>query len=482
MSTRRDRTLVRDHPDLNPYLRQVAIAAGGRPVYWHPREQLLVRFTETGEVQRIPVPTSALLGWITEHEPHQLWGPWRVHLHDQRVLVEHTSVNPVHPLHLGSMRGTVIGSTLAEILRFGGADVQTRYFINDLGHQVRILQRATRAARWHNIPSGHRHDHAVGVLYAFANMTLAGRSNDLDQLITAHPWLTDVVDVDTPLPDPASDPHLIEAMIAAAVDDMGLLGAKIDVFDRETDLTLETRPLTAELATRCDLVRINGTTCLRLPAGIVPVQRGDGSLLYFGRDMLNTQRRHPQKWTAMLHVIGAEQTLLQTMLRDTVPKAPLEHIAFGQISVAGRRFSARQNRLITIDDLARDGGHRRVHEFALALALRRRTRSIDLAHLDSTRPWHTVTAATRVAPATNRDPDRDLLRQLLITLLATPAVLARDAERRTIHATAQQLVLLSRHYTAAARAGTVPAPAQHWFHQTQTRLAALLGIALHDPQ
>ncbi|NUS45276.1 MAG: arginine--tRNA ligase, partial [Mycobacteriaceae bacterium] len=219
MNTRHHRrTFMRDHPELNPYLRNRGIAVADRPVYWHPRRPLLEWFTHTGATHCIPVTTSALFDWIAEREPHQLWEPWRDHLRDQRVLVEHTSVNPVHPLHLGSMRGTVIGSTLAEMLRCGGADVQTRYFVNDLGRQVRTLERAATAARLHNIPAGLRHDHAVGVLYAFANMTLARRTNDLDRLIAAHPWLPDVVDVGRPLPDQVPDPHLIEDMVDSAVD------------------------------------------------------------------------------------------------------------------------------------------------------------------------------------------------------------------------------------------------------------------------
>ncbi len=69
------------------------------------------------EAQRLPVSTSALVNWVSGHDPDELWEPWRAHLRGQRVLIEHTSINPVHPLHVGSMRGTVIGSTLVELPR-----------------------------------------------------------------------------------------------------------------------------------------------------------------------------------------------------------------------------------------------------------------------------------------------------------------------------------------------------------------------------
>jgi len=472
------RTLIRDHPGLNPYLHHRGIPAG-TPVYWYPDGQL-VRQTGGGSAQHIPVRTSSLLAWMIQHEPEQLWHQWRTHLREQRILVEHTSINPVHPLHVGSMRGTVIGSTLAELFRSGGADVQTRYFVNDRGRQLHILQRALTAARLDNIPTKLRFDEAIGVLYAYANMALAARTADLARLLSANPWLPAVVDIHRPLGDAKPAADVVEAMVAAAVADMGLLGAKIDLFDRETDLYIDPTVLVAALTDRCDVVRINGTTCLRLPSGLVPVQRADGTLLYFSRDLANTHRRRPHAWSAMLHVIGAEQTLLQTALRAAVPEAPLEHIAVGKVSHAGRRYSARQNRLTTLGDLLRDGGLRRVHALTLAMALRRRTRPIDLANLDTTRPLRAVITATHTAQRASHAPNQQLLRHLVITILATPAVLARDVDRRTIHGTAQHLVRLSHHYSAATRAGPVPGEISGWFHHTQTRLASFLGITL-DP-
>ncbi|MFF0487383.1 arginine--tRNA ligase [Nocardia sp. NPDC004068] len=474
MRPRRVHTLVRDHPSLNPYLRQLPLRAD-LPVYWHAGETL-VQYTGSGVAQRVHVPTTALLEWATRHEPQELWEPWRTHLRGQRVLIEHTSVNPVHPLHLGSLRGTVIGSTLAELFRSGGADVQTRYLVNDLGRQLHILQRAAAVARWDRVPAGRRYDDVIGVLYAFANMALADRAHDLDRLCAAHPWLSDMVDLHRPLPPAAPAPQLVEAMVAAAVADMGLLGAKVDRFERESELAVEPEALIAHLSERCDVVRINGTTCVRLPGGLVPAQRADGSLLYFARDIANTRHRHPRVWSAMLHVIGAEQTLLQTALRQALPDAPLEHVAFGHVSVDGRRFSARQNRLIALSDLVREGGRHRVHELALALALHRRTRPLDIAHLDTVRPLRTVHTALRAEPSSGR-PDRKALRRLLIAVLGTPAVLVRDVERRTIHGTARHLTLLSQHHLAATRAGALPDVAHEWSHRTRTRLAALLGIS-----
>ena len=57
----------------------------------------------------------------------------------QRVQVEFVSVNPTGPLHIGHVRGAVIGNGIANILDAAGFDVQREYYVNDAGNQMRIF-------------------------------------------------------------------------------------------------------------------------------------------------------------------------------------------------------------------------------------------------------------------------------------------------------------------------------------------------------
>jgi len=56
-----------------------------------------------------------------------------------KVIVEHTSANPNGPLHVGRARNPIIGDTIARILKFGGYDVVTQYYVDDMGKQVATL-------------------------------------------------------------------------------------------------------------------------------------------------------------------------------------------------------------------------------------------------------------------------------------------------------------------------------------------------------
>lgn len=57
----------------------------------------------------------------------------------EKVQVEFVSANPTGPLHVGHGRGAAVGDTLARILRAAGYDVESEYYINDVGNQMNML-------------------------------------------------------------------------------------------------------------------------------------------------------------------------------------------------------------------------------------------------------------------------------------------------------------------------------------------------------
>ncbi len=57
----------------------------------------------------------------------------------EKVIVEHTSANPTGPLHVGRTRNSIIGDSLARVMRKYGYNVEVQYFVNDVGKQVATL-------------------------------------------------------------------------------------------------------------------------------------------------------------------------------------------------------------------------------------------------------------------------------------------------------------------------------------------------------
>ncbi|ABM81012.1 arginine--tRNA ligase [Hyperthermus butylicus] len=89
-----------------------------------------------------------------------------------RIVIEHTSANPVHPLHIGHARNASLGDTLARMLRARGHVVQTRFYINDLGRQVAVMAYGYIAGGFEEPPPGIKPDHWIGAIYAITH-TLA---------------------------------------------------------------------------------------------------------------------------------------------------------------------------------------------------------------------------------------------------------------------------------------------------------------------
>lgn len=90
----------------------------------------------------------------------------------RKVIVEHTSANPVHPLHIGSGRNSVLGDTYARLLEKLGFTVDRRFYVNDMGRQVAILLYGYQKVMECGIKPSKKHkvDHWMGAIYALTNI------------------------------------------------------------------------------------------------------------------------------------------------------------------------------------------------------------------------------------------------------------------------------------------------------------------------
>jgi len=57
----------------------------------------------------------------------------------KKIIVEHTSVNPLHPIHIGQARNPMLGDALARILQCRGHSVSRHYYIDDVGRQSSVV-------------------------------------------------------------------------------------------------------------------------------------------------------------------------------------------------------------------------------------------------------------------------------------------------------------------------------------------------------
>ena len=84
-----------------------------------------------------------------------------------KIIVEHTSVNPLHPIHIGQARNPILGDSLAQILRKRGHTVSTHYYVDDVGRQTAIIAYGYEKLGRPK-PEG-KPDHFIGLIYTITN-------------------------------------------------------------------------------------------------------------------------------------------------------------------------------------------------------------------------------------------------------------------------------------------------------------------------
>ncbi len=72
---------------------------------------------------------------------------------EDEIILEHTSANPTDKLHVGRARNPIIGDTLARILRCAGYEVETQYYVDDMGKQTARKILELRYPDWDKIGS-----------------------------------------------------------------------------------------------------------------------------------------------------------------------------------------------------------------------------------------------------------------------------------------------------------------------------------------
>ncbi|MGB9977659.1 arginine--tRNA ligase [Methanobacterium sp.] len=95
---------------------------------------------------------------------------------NKKIILEHTSANPNGPLHIGHVRNAIIGDSLARIMRSAGYNVETQYYVNDMGRQIAIIAWGLLNFDF-KIEEKEKVDHEIGKIYFQINEKLRADSS-----------------------------------------------------------------------------------------------------------------------------------------------------------------------------------------------------------------------------------------------------------------------------------------------------------------
>ncbi len=85
----------------------------------------------------------------------------------KKIIVEHTSANPMSPIHIGQARNPMLGDALAHILMGRGHKVFRHYYIDDVGRQTAVIAYGFQKLGKPK-PEG-KPDHFIGKIYTITS-------------------------------------------------------------------------------------------------------------------------------------------------------------------------------------------------------------------------------------------------------------------------------------------------------------------------
>lgn len=84
-----------------------------------------------------------------------------------KIIVEHTSVNPLHPIHIGQARNPMLGDAVANMFKAMGHMVFRHYYVDDVGRQTAVVAYGYKKLGKPK-PEG-KPDHFIGRIYTITS-------------------------------------------------------------------------------------------------------------------------------------------------------------------------------------------------------------------------------------------------------------------------------------------------------------------------
>ena len=275
----------------------------------------------------------------------------------KEICVEHTSVNPTGPIHIGRARNSALGDSLSRIYSFLGYKVHREYYVNDLGRQVAILV-------WYYLKSGGNFEEAGnkrGDLFVW-DFYVKG-NEELERL--GEEGEREIREIMKRYEEGKDEElrevfrRLVQSCLDGYEEVLGELGVKFDSFQWESEISWESsaRKVIEELLRRgiCKkdeegALYIDGS---ELGRDKIYLTRGDGTTLYRTRDLAYCIKK-AEKFHFYVNVLGEdhkqEVAELNYLLEILGIKKPLV-LFYSYVSLPEGKMSTRKGKVVLLHDV-----------------------------------------------------------------------------------------------------------------------------------
>ena len=281
---------------------------------------------------------------------------------NKKIILEHTSANPNGPLHIGHVRNAVIGDSLARILRSAGYDVETQYYVNDMGRQIGIIAWGLLNFDF-KIEEKEKVDHEIGKIYFQINEKLRADESlktEINKILKRY--------------ESGADPELekvfkniVEKCISGIKATLNDLNIYHDDFVWESKF-IRNHAVSEILDKLSKYTKRNEVLYLPLEDyGIekeLVLTRSDGTSLYSTRD-LAYHREKSDNSDEMIDILGSDHKLtvdqISIALKLLGGKSP-EVVFYEFITLPEGSMSTRRGVFISVDELVEEAVNRALVE------------------------------------------------------------------------------------------------------------------------
>lgn len=274
-----------------------------------------------------------------------------------KVILEHTSVNPTGPVHVGRARNPILGDTLVRVMKKAGYDVTSEFYVNDVGKQVVML--------------------AWGVLNLPEEDVQEERGGKIDhQLVKSYQKAYERSEKDEKVMEEISqmlqrfergDEELIkkikaivEKMLDGMISSLQKINVNIDNFAWESEFlrTEKVHEVVDKLKQTQWCKEDKGAYYLDMKSLMSGqdkyyLTRSDGTTLYTARDMAYHKNKF-ERCDLAINILGEDQKLgmeaLKVGLKLLGEKVP-ENVFYSFVSLPEGRMSTRKGVVVYLDDL-----------------------------------------------------------------------------------------------------------------------------------
>jgi arginyl-tRNA synthetase len=275
-----------------------------------------------------------------------------------KVLLEHTSVNPTGPIHIGRARNPIIGDTLARIMRLAGYDVTTEFYVNDVGRQVATMTWGVKNLDISEEVERDKGDHRFVPYYREAHRRCDEDPKVLEE-VNALLYKLEHGDPETV----GLNRKTSETVLKGMMDSLGQINIRIDGFAWESRLVEDgsVDRVISKLRESEHCHESDGAYHLELESfGITGrdtkwvFTRSDGTSLYTTRDLAYHLDKFSRSDIA-INVLGEDQKLGMQQLAAALSiigsdRRP-ETVFYAFVSLPEGRMSTRKGTVVTLDDL-----------------------------------------------------------------------------------------------------------------------------------